>query len=233
MRKSIILISFLWLTFGGIAHAKSHQAAPRYNRTSYSHSTKFRGGPLVGAGGGSASAKAGFFSEYKYAPDSSIQLGLLYFWSEYFLGSLNLPFGGSALIQAHYISIPILSRIYVIDPKTRHDFGLFLGFQLGYLLDATFKFKRESQLDADKLIWVLVDRFEKIDDTSIQEVAGQTEVQRFQVSFVAGYDYEFKNGCIIGLTYVNDLINVVKAKESRFDWTLQSRLGYNLAKLFV
>lgn len=233
MWKHFLLISLLFLAFNNTTYAKVLQEEPNINRNLYTKRPKIKFGSQVGVGAVAGSGQVGVFSEYKYSEAISLQVAISYFMNKYFLSSFNFYQDRSALVQAHYISLPILIRRYVIEQKSNIESGFFFGVQLGYLFNANFQFKEEKFLNTDKFTFMLLDDFKEIESIPLQKVAEQTEVRRFQISFVAGFDFEFKNGLMIGYTYTNDLINIVKANHSRSNWSYQLKFGYNLAKLFV
>jgi hypothetical protein len=61
----------------------------------------------------------------------------------------------------------------------------------------------------------------------------QTEVARISCSIIGGYEYEFKSGITIVLTYLQELTNMIQAKESILNWAFQTTIGYNLISFFI
>lgn len=79
----------------------------------------------------------------------------------------------------------------------------------------------------------LVESFQDIEFTELQEVAEQTTIRRMPIAYVVGLEYMYEMGLSIGYTWTPEFIPIIAAPKSFSMWSSQVSLGCNLAKLFV
>ncbi|OJW72293.1 MAG: hypothetical protein BGO68_06150 [Candidatus Amoebophilus sp. 36-38] len=226
MKKILLLINCLLLALGSMVYAKAPAARAKYKGSS-NNMEQIKFGPQVG-GLGILSDKVGFFGEYALTEKLGMQADLLYFTNTYYIDSIDISNGKSALVQLDYINIPIILRMY---PGSDRQFCWLIGTHLGYLIRGKFKFSDENNLDPINNTEKFKNVFQEIGFTNLKDVEEQDKIRKFQFGIVVGFDYEFGFGLILGLTYTKDLIDIIKSEKSFYNWTLQPTLGYNFGKL--
>jgi hypothetical protein len=160
-----------------------------------------------------ASSKGGFFVEYTIAPQIRIQSGLAGYYNSYNLHDLLDVKESNVFVYPIYLMIPILLKLY----PTRQG-CLVGGIQMGYLIAGTAAPHTCPH--------------ERKPRPSISLTSNQWPVNRFGISILAGYEYEFNWGFIVGLNYIYDCISVMSARGTGLNWTLQPTIGYNFSRLF-
>jgi len=227
MKKNVVLINFLLLASLNIIFANEAIARTNYNKIPRNNAKQIKLGPQIGSG--LTSHQIGLFGEYGLDEKLGLQINIFYQRYVYFMSSIEVSEGGSAITEANYISLPVLLRFY---PGNDRQFCWFGGIQLGYLVTGKFKFRDDEELDFLKDFKNIVDDFQQAPFVNLKELSEQDKINKLQLAIVAGFDYEFEFGLILGISYSKGLIEVIKCKESHSHWTLQLTLGYNLAKFF-
>jgi hypothetical protein len=221
MKKNLLLASFLLSIFANTTYGKAPTFKSRFNKNTVQ---KIKFGPQIGLG--ILSDKAGITGEYGINDTLAVQIGLTYFFNGHFLTSTDVSNGGSALVRADYISLPILLRAYVKENKKSCWFG---GIQLSYLIEAEFKFIPDRGLTLEDFN-ERTQEFKKAEVTKLKEIDEQDKINKLQFGFVAGFDYEFDFGLTLGITFTKDLRTIIKSDTSYLNWALQPTLGFNLGK---
>jgi hypothetical protein len=225
MKKNILLVSFLLATFGKMTYANNYVFSSTSYKDNKTQQIKF--GPQLGLA--TASGRLGLFGEYKLNESLGLQTGLAYFSNGYLLISTELSDSRSAITILNCISAPVILRMY---PGNDRQFCWFGGIQLGYVVKGKFLFlpKDDSEESIAKLVEDLIDKKGENFNTSLGEIDKQDKVQKFQFGITAGFDYEFRFGLILGLSYTKELINIIKSEDSLGNWASQFTLGYNFGK---
>lgn len=222
MKAKSLSTALAILFLGSIIYAK--EPAYKLNRsTSLQEQIKF--GAHYGINFFSSSW--GIFGEYKPNESLGLQIAISYFKNFYTLLGTEVSNGGAAMAETNYISLPFILRSY---PGNDRQFCLFAGAKLGYILKGNFLFtpgKEITKEDAEKLVKDIESNKLVI---SLKDINEQDKINRFQLGFTLGLDYEFKFGLILGLSFTKELINVIKSKNSFLNWTLQPTLSYNFGK---
>ncbi len=173
--------------------------------------------------------KGGVFVEYEIHEAVGLQTGLLYFSDKYYMKFLEKRYR-NAFVDLNYLSVPLIARFY---PGEERQFCVFAGLQINYLRggDITLVYKDASEFIEHTFSGKSgsgSNKAHEIKDTN----AHGLKISNWGSHFIVGFDYEYRGGFQLGLEYGWGLSNVVKCKETNFNWTFKPSLGYNFANLF-
>lgn len=218
-RKIMILMGLILLTCAKVNIT--------YAKVSSNNIEKIKFGPQLGIN--ILSGRAGIFGEYKFNEALGLQIDISYYRNLYILDGMEVTNGQTAVVQSGCISMPVTLRVY---PGKDRQFCWFGGFQLGYIVSGKFSFspKKLDTYSQEKIKDMLKD-YVKNAYLDLKDINEQDRIRKFQLGMIAGFDYEFGFGLILGLSYCRELIDVIKSENSYINWNLQPSLGYNFGKL--
>jgi hypothetical protein len=222
MKKILLLATFLLLAYVNIVYAKAPAMPPAINSLSMKNTGKIKFGPHVGTS--FLLGTIGASVEYKLNEKLGVQIGMLYCSNICLLHAVTWSRGRSALAGVSYIKLPILVRAY---PGSSRQFCWFGGLQVGYLVGGRLVFMDEKYLHG--IYGPLKSPLDQ-EVIKFKDINEQGEVRKLQWGIVAGFDYEFIFGLIVGLTYTKDFVDVVKTGRSDGNWSLRPTLGYNFGR---
>lgn len=166
-------------------------------------------------GTGMASFKAGFFGEYKVAKWLGIQTGITSYYNLYIIENVIETTSAIYNVAPVYLMAPILLRIY---PGKARQNCFSMGSQIGYLITG-YAYSHKDIYEQQRVFPILLK-------------SQQLSINRLGLSILAGYDYEFTWGLILGLNYIHDYIPVLKADYMSFEWSVQPTISYNFGRFF-
>jgi len=224
IKKSLLVASFLLLASAQVL------AAPARNSRSRNTVEEIKFGPQLG---GLTRWQAGVTGEYKFSESLGLQTGLEFVRDWYMLVEPKVSNGKIAFTVLDRINLPIVLRGYPGDDR---QFCWFGGFQLGYITEADFAFANDDMSSSSSFGEIgkerkKLEKGSKSNVVKLEDIQEKDQVNRFQFGIVVGFDYEFSFGLTLGLRYSKELIDVLKSKDSVFNWNFRPTLGYNFGKL--